>query len=247
MTRPARRALCVRSSPMPASRHFRKNRLWSSDCATNLTKPVAAVTSLAGGSRVPGRLPGRIPRRGFTPGGLCARRVPVRDGFTPEACAPLRASLAACRINWRRGWDSNPRGNLRPLHAFQACQLSHSCTSPDLLCLRRHLSQRAGVCSTPQSFAPLRARVAPSAVFPWPRTKETGGEGGIRTHETRLGPTDFRDRLLQPLGHLSVAARSISMGMDVPAAGAAVRLAALPGKVRLAVAGTAPRLHGCET
>ena len=31
---------------------------------------------------------------------------------------------------WRRGWDSNPRERLRALHAFQACQFNHSCTSP---------------------------------------------------------------------------------------------------------------------
>ncbi len=37
----------------------------------------------------------------------------------------------------------------------------------------------------------------------------THGEGGIRTHETPEGPTDFRDRLLQPLGHLSLTTRII--------------------------------------
>ena len=29
------------------------------------------------------------------------------------------------------------------------------------------------------------------------------GEGGIRTHDAQKGHTGFRDRLLQPLGHLS--------------------------------------------
>ena len=34
------------------------------------------------------------------------------------------------RSIWRRGWDSNPRYALRRTHAFQACSLSHSDTSP---------------------------------------------------------------------------------------------------------------------
>ncbi len=31
----------------------------------------------------------------------------------------------------------------------------------------------------------------------------SGGGGGIRTHETRIGPNGFQDRLLRPLGHPS--------------------------------------------
>ena len=34
---------------------------------------------------------------------------------------------------WRRGRDSNPRYTLRRTHAFQACSLSHSDTSPELI------------------------------------------------------------------------------------------------------------------
>ncbi len=34
--------------------------------------------------------------------------------------------------------------------------------------------------------------------------RERGG-GGIRTHETRIGPNGFQDRLLRPLGHPSEA------------------------------------------
>ena len=32
---------------------------------------------------------------------------------------------------------------------------------------------------------------------------QPGGGGGIRTHETRIGPNGFQDRLLRPLGHPS--------------------------------------------
>ena len=31
---------------------------------------------------------------------------------------------------WRREWDSNPRGSVNPLHAFQACTFGHSVISP---------------------------------------------------------------------------------------------------------------------
>jgi hypothetical protein len=36
----------------------------------------------------------------------------------------------------------------------------------------------------------------------------TGGEGGIRTHETLLRPNGFQDRRFQPLTHLSDAFNS---------------------------------------
>jgi hypothetical protein len=36
------------------------------------------------------------------------------------------------RVFWRKGWDSNPRGNSRPLAVFKTAALNHSATLPTL-------------------------------------------------------------------------------------------------------------------
>ena len=41
------------------------------------------------------------------------------------------------------------------------------------------------------------------------------GEGGIRTRGTRKGHTDFRNRLLKPLGHLSGSVLSVAVSKTI--------------------------------
>ena len=33
-------------------------------------------------------------------------------------------------LNWRKGWDSNPRGSVNPLAVFKTAALNHSATLP---------------------------------------------------------------------------------------------------------------------
>src|SRR5262249_37900640 len=59
----------------------------------------------------------------------------------------------------------------------------------------------------PQTFETPFSSIAVSIGSPFPTDfrgfRLSGGEGGIRTHGTLLGPTGFRDRPDQPLQHLS--------------------------------------------
>ena len=81
---------------------------------------------------------------------------------------------------WRRGRDSNPRFRFPGTRALQARPFNHSGTSPT-------------------NPGPRRARQE----LPSTRSAQPGGEGGIRTRDTRNGYTGFRDRRFQPLSHLS--------------------------------------------
>jgi hypothetical protein len=90
------------------------------------------------------------------------------------------------------GWgEIRTRETVARPHAFQACALSHSATHP--ASTTRNEEQE-----TRNSFPHSSLLVV------------VHGQGEIRTHDTGLPYTGFRDRRLQPLGHLSNAERNIT-------------------------------------
>ena len=107
-------------------------------------------------------------------------------GHHPKACFG-RA------LQWRRGWDSNPRERFPPLPAFQASLFSHSSTSP-----RGGHRTGASWLSSAATTDVTRWLCPGVRGIVWrPVAERVGFE------PTRLSSTCFRDRRLQPLGHLS--------------------------------------------
>ena len=92
------------------------------------------------------------------------------------------SSLHLTRYRYGGEGGIRTRGTVAGTHAFQACRLSHSRTSPQKY-------------RTP--FITVHAETLPDA-----KTGTSGGEGGIRTRGT-LPYTAFRERRLKPLSHLS--------------------------------------------
>ena len=79
-------------------------------------------------------------------------------------------------------------------HAFQACPLSHSGTSPRI----RPPGKSGVVCYQLAAHWQLAHMLHESQ-----EKLAHGGEGGIRTPDTGNRYTGFRDRRFQPLSHLS--------------------------------------------
>ena len=96
-------------------------------------------------------------------------------------------------------------GTLSRTHTFQACALNHSATRPSIILPRMRVGDRA--LGTPWARRPLRYQELvrrlkrQRAGKPLRRVaRRTGWDSNPRY---RCRYTGFRDRLLQPLGHLS--------------------------------------------
>jgi hypothetical protein len=90
---------------------------------------------------------------------------------------------------WRKGWDSNPRGTLRPLAVFKTAALNHSATLPSLwYCLRFSLAFAELYSNATQFFRS----------HSWPWRSFIGHRPGGRlhtTHEVRV--KIHRDRIVE--------------------------------------------------
>jgi hypothetical protein len=97
----------------------------------------------------------------------------VRGSLAPPASGAESGSYRRV-TRWRRGWDSNPRGRLLPLAAFQATLFNHSSTSP---------CHRGGFAPWNPSGTQISSHRAGGPSWD-ERDAFAGGEGGIRTRET---------------------------------------------------------------
>ena len=55
---------------------------------------------------------------------------PRYSGLRVQGTATSPSSTAKRKFQWRKGWDSNPRGSFNRPHALQACLLIRSSTLP---------------------------------------------------------------------------------------------------------------------